>query len=298
MSLLPKFYFPDNTQKKEKTVRNFLVLIMVFFAAACDYVPAGNVGVRFDLYGNDRGVTGEVVGPGKYWLGINEKIYVFPTFSQNYVWTAGEDEGSKNDESISFQDEEGIVINADVGITYAIDGSKADVVFQKYRRGVDEITDLYLRNMVRDAINAETSKMNVANIYGVGKEELMMRVTKRVQDQVSPIGINVEKIYWIGALRLPDAIIGAINAKIEATQKAQQRENELQTAKAQAEIEREKARGEADAKIIAAEAEAQSNRKIVEGLSQELVNYKAIEKWNGTLPQYSGNTLPFVNLSK
>jgi regulator of protease activity HflC (stomatin/prohibitin superfamily) len=276
--------------------RMFLVIGMVTLLAACSKVPAGNVGVKFDLYGGDKGVTGEVVGPGKYWLGWNEEMYLFPTFTQNYVWTAGQDIGSLIDESITFQDKEGTQINADVGISYAIDADKADTIFQKYRKGVDEITDVYLRNMVRDAINSETSRMDVADIYGVGKEELMQRVTDRVKSQVGALGINVEKIYWIGAMRLPQTIITAINNKIEATQKAQQRENELQTAKAQAEIERAKAQGEADALMIAAKAESEANRMKQATLTSELVQYTLAQRWDGKLPQVTGTATPLLNI--
>jgi regulator of protease activity HflC (stomatin/prohibitin superfamily) len=274
----------------------FFAVAFLAFLTACSKVPAGNVGVKFDLYGGDKGVTGEVVGPGKYWLGWNEEMYLFPTFAQNYVWTAGNDPTSPTDESISFQDREGTQINADIGITYAIRADKADTVFQKYRKGVDEITDVYLRNMVRDALNSETSKMDVSEIYGPGKEELMQRVTSRVKVQVAEIGIEVEKIYWIGAMRLPNTITQAINAKIEATQKAQQRENELQTAKAQAEIEREKARGEADAKLIAAEAEAKANKLISQSVDANLVNYLQAQRWDGKLPQVTGGVTPLIQL--
>ncbi len=274
----------------------FFAIAFLAFLTACSKVPAGNVGVKFDLYGGDKGVTGEVVGPGKYWLGWNEEMYLFPTFAQNYVWTAGNDPTSPTDESISFQDREGTQINADIGVTYAIRADKADTVFQKYRKGVDEITDVYLRNMVRDAINSETSKMDVSEIYGPGKEELMQRVTNRVKAQVADIGIEVEKIYWIGAMRLPNTITQAINAKIEATQKAQQRENELQTAKAQAEIEREKARGEADAKLIAAEAEAKANKLVSQSVDTNLVNYLQAQRWDGKLPQVTGGATPLIQL--
>lgn len=270
-----------------------LVLGSLLAVTACSKVPAGNVGVKFDLYGSDKGVTGEVVGPGKYWLGMNEEIYLFPTFSQTATWvkTAG-----GVDESITFQDREGTQINADVGITYAIKANKADAVFQKYRKGIDEITDVYIRNMVRDAINSETSTMDVADIYGAGKEPLMNKVTQRVQKEVGDIGIVVEKISWIGAMRLPPTITSAINNKIEATQKAQQRENELQTAKAQAEIEREKARGEADAKLISAKGEADANRLIQASLTTELVEYTKAQRWDGQLPQVTGSTVPMINI--
>lgn len=279
-----------------KNIKMVIAVASIMTLTACSKVPAGNVGVKFDLYGGDKGVTGEVVGPGKYWLGWNEEMYLFPTFSQNYVWTQANDPTSPTDESISFQDREGTQINADIGITYAVDGTKADNVFQKYRKGVDEITDTYLRNMVRDALNSETSKIDVSEIYGPGKEELMQRVTERVRDQVKDIGIVVEKIYWIGAMRLPPQITSAINAKIEATQKAQQRENELQTAKAQAEIEREKARGEADARIIAAKGLSEANRLVQASLTKELVDYTVATQWNGVLPTTTGSVIPMLNI--
>lgn len=279
-----------------KINKAFFVSILCLVLGACSKVPAGNVGVKFDLYGGDKGVTGEVVGPGKYWLGINEEMYLFPTFTQNYVWTADRQDSSPDDESISFQDGEGISINADVGISYFIEADKADVVFQKYRKGVDEITDMYLRNMVRDALNRRASSMTASEIYGGKRGELIDAVLTDVREQVKDLGIVVEKIYWIGSMRLPGNIVQAINAKIEATQKAQQRENELQTAKAQAEIAREEARGKADARLIEAEAQAKANRLLTESISDRLVNYKAVETWDGKLPQVTGDVVPMLNM--
>lgn len=280
--------------KMIRSIKVALAVGAIALLGACSKVPAGNVGVKFDLYGGDKGVTGEVVGPGKYWLGWNEEMYLFPTFAQNYVWTAGNDATSPMDESITFQDKEGTQINADVGITYAISADKADTIFQKYRKGVDEITDTYLRNMVRDALNSETSKMDVADIYGVGKEELMNRVTQRVKDQVQDLGIVVEKIYWIGAMRLPPAITNAINAKIEATQKALQTQNEVERTKA-----------EAEKRIIEAKSKADANHVLQASITNDLIKLKelevqkdAIEKWDGKLPQVTGSATPMIDFRK
>lgn len=283
-----------------RMIRLVGILGMVGVLAACTKVPAGNVGVKFDLYGGNKGVTGEVVGPGKHWLGWNEEMYLFPTFTQNVEWTKDSRPGSENDESITFQDRAGTQINADVGISFAIMPDKADVIFQKYRKGISEIADIYIRNMVRDAINGESSTMDVTEIYGSEKEALMKRVTDRVRAQVSPIGINIEKIYWISAMRLPDQITRAINAKIEATQNAMRRENELQTAKAQAEIDREKARGEADAAIIAAEGQAKANRLIAESITPSLIQYHNAQRWDGKLPttMLPNQAVPIVNSSR
>lgn len=276
-----------------RSIKVTLSIAAIAILSACTKVPAGNVGVKFDLYGGDKGVTGEVVGPGKYWLGWNEEMYLFPTFTQNTVWTKDSVHGSETDESITFQDKEGTQINADVGISYAIKADKADTVFQKYRKGVDEITDTYVRNMVRDAINSETSTMDVADVYGPGKEKLMSNVTERVRLQVTDIGIIVEKIYWIGAMRLPPTITTAINSKIEATQKAQQTQNEV-----------ERTRAEAEKRLIESRSQAEANRVLNASITSDLIRLKelevqqtAIEKWNGQLPTtVAGTTMPFISV--
>lgn len=277
---------------------NFKKMFAVFFMAlvlgACSKVPAGNVAVKFNLYGDDKGVTGEVVGPGKYWLGWNEEMYLFPTFSQNYTWALTKG----NNESISFQDKEGINLNADIGISYYIEADKADLVFQKYRKGVDELTDIVLRNMTRDALNRHASTMDAEKIFGSDKTQLMTTVQADIAAQVKPLGIIIEKMYWIGSIRLPETLTTAINAKQSAVQKAQQRENELQTAAAQAQIEREKARGEADALVITAEGEAKANRLLAESISDRLIELKKVERWNGELPKVSGNSTPMIDLRK
>ena len=266
--------------------------------AACSYVPAGNVGIKVNLLGGDKGVESEVLGVGRYWIGWNEDLYVFPTFMQNYVWTAGADEGSPNDESISFQTADGMTANADIGISYSIDPDKVSIIFQTYRRGVEEITDTFLRNMVRDALVKQSSNKPIEYVYGAGKSELLASVQKDVADQVAPLGINIGKIYWIGEIRLPPTVIDSINAKNAATQMAQQRQNEVAQAKAEADKKIEDARGEAESILRVAEAQAKANKLLAESLTTEFVQYQAITKWDGQLPKMTGSAaVPFIDVT-
>ena len=266
--------------------------------AACSYVPAGNVGIKVNLLGGDKGVESEVLGVGRYWIGWNEDLYIFPTFMQNYVWTAGVDEGSPNDESISFQTADGMTANADIGISYSIDPEKVSIIFQTYRRGVEEITDTFLRNMVRDALVKQSSNKPIEYVYGAGKSELLASVQKDVADQVAPLGINIGKIYWIGEIRLPPTVIDSINAKNAATQMAQQRQNEVAQAKAEADKKIEDARGEAESILRVAEAQAKANKLLAESLTTEFVQYQAITKWDGQLPKMTGSSaVPFIDVT-
>lgn len=277
-----------------KKLKYIAIIALVAALGACSKVPAGNVGVKVYLLGNSKGVDTEELSVGRYYIGINEELYLFPTFTQNYVWTKDPTEGSENDESISFQTKEGMVVNADVGISYHIDPKKVSLVFQKYRRGIDEITDTFLRNMVRDALVNEASNMPIENVYGAGKKTLIDKVQSSVASQVKDIGIVIEKIYWIGELRLPPTVTAALNAKIAATQKAQQRENEVAQAKAEAQKSIAIAQGEAESLKL---KRSQLSPELIE-LKKLEVQEKVIEKWDGNLPTYTGGTIPFVSVGK
>lgn len=275
-----------------------LLLSSLVWLAACDKVPSGNVGVKFQMYGDGKGSLQELP-PGRYWVGWGYELYTFPTFTQTYTFTRSSNEGRAVDESISFQTAQGLTVNADVGITYHIDPSKVTLIFQKYRKGIDEITDVYLRNMIRDSLVKEASSLDIESVYGKGKARLVESVQKDVTDEVGPVGIVVEKIYWIGELRLPENVVQSINAKIQATQMAEQRQNEVAQAQAEAQKVEAEAQGKAQAQLTIAEAEAKAISLKGEALRQNpnVVQMSAIEKWNGELPTYYGSgVLPFLNL--
>lgn len=282
-----------------KIFAGVLAVALAFFGmwalASWQKVPAGNVGVHVYLLGGEKGVDAVARPVGRHFIGWQQELYLYPTYTQNYTWTyewvdengdGQRDPSELTDESLSFQDKQGLEISADVGIAYNVDPGKATLLFQKYRKGVDEITDSVLRNQVRDALNTETSTMTVEEIYGIGKAGLMERATKRVKAQVEPFGIRIEKIYWINSMRLPSGVQKALNAKIEATQKAQQRENEVAQAKAEADKAREEARGVADAQLLRAKAEAESIAIRGEALRNNpaLVELTVAEKWDGKYP--------------
>jgi regulator of protease activity HflC (stomatin/prohibitin superfamily) len=272
--------------------------LLLFPLMGCNKVPAGYVGVKVFLLGGSKGVDMETLGPGRYWIGWNEELHLFPTYTVTYPWTKTAQEGKPVDESISFQTKEGLSVNSDIGISYHIEKEKVAAVFQKYRKGIEEITDTFLRNMVRDAFVSVSSSKQVESVYGEGKATLISEVEKLVRDQAGPIGIVVEKIYYIGDLRLPPQVVEAVNAKISATQKAQQRENELRQAEAEAKKVVAAADGDAKSTLVRAEAEAKAIKLKSEAITPQLIQYEATQKWNGTLPQFmgGGSPIPFLNI--
>ena len=276
------------------------VVAFAFLMTGCTNVPPGYVGVIVHKLGGDKGVDNEEVGPGRVWLGWNDELFTFPTFSQTQVWTQDRTEGSPNDDSITFQTKEGLSANTDIGITYSIDPKKVSVVFQKYRKGIEEITNVYLRSMVRDALVTAASNREIESVYGAGKAELLDAVKTRVAKETTEIGINVENIYRIGSMRLPESIIDSINKKAKASQMTSQREQEIQQSKAEADKKIQEARGEAESKLAVAKANAEAINIEGDALrnNPQVLELRKIEKWKGEVPQVVGSSTPFINLSK
>lgn len=268
------------------------VLVSLVLSVGCSKVPAGYVGVIVDLYGTQKGVQLQEVGTGRYWLTPNEELFRFPTFTQTVTW--------HDENALSFQTVEGMKVSGAVGMTYHVEAAKVPVLFQKYRAGIDEITNVFLRNMVRDAFNEKASTLKVESVYGAGKTELLLAVEERVRAQVSDIGIVVERIYYAADLVLPLQVTQSLNDKIKATQMAEQRKNEVQQSKAEADKERERAHGIADAQLIVAKAEAEAITLRADALrsNKDIIQLNAIEKWDGKLPTYVGGEapMPFIKV--
>lgn len=278
----------------------WLVTAMAAVLSGCSNVNVGEVGIKVHLLGGEKGVDAEQLGPGRYWIGINEELYTFPTYMQNYTWTKSHTEGRAEDESITFQTKEGLSVNADIGITYTLQPDKIPVLFQKYRKGISEITDVYLRNLVRDAINTESSTKPIESVYGEGKAELIKAAEARVRTEIEPFGITLDHLSWVGNIRLPETVTNAIDAKISASQIAITRQNEIETAKAEAQKAIAQAEGEANARLLVAEAEAKAIHLKGEAVRNNpgVAELNAIEKWDGHLPttMIPNSSLPIVGI--
>lgn len=252
----------------------FFIMWLFFFTM----ISPGYVGVVVDLFGDSKGVETKELHVGMHWIAPWKKVYQFPIFEQNHTW-----EGERNE--FNFQTSEGMAVSADVGITFHLVPDRIPVIFQKYRRGMAEITHTFIRNYIRDAINKSASKMKIEDLYGTGKEAFFDDVQQHVRNDLKAIGIEISRIYLIGRFHFPQNVIAALNAKIEAVQRAQQRENELREAEAEAKKQVAKAEGQAKCVLVQAEAEAKANKILSESVTSTLIQWQSVQKWDGKLPQ-------------
>lgn len=97
----------------------------------------------------------------------------------------------------------------------------------------------------------------------------------------------------INNMDFEEAYNTAIQQKSIAQQNADKQKIENEAAIAKAEADKQvaitNAEAEAQKTSIAADAQAEANRKIAESLSDTLIEYQKIQKWDGKLPTVSGS---------
>jgi regulator of protease activity HflC (stomatin/prohibitin superfamily) len=226
---------------------------------------------------------------------------------QNVTWTASAHEGRSSDESITFSSEEGVNVNSDIGLSFHIEPSLAPHLYLRFRQpDLIVLADGYVRNAVREAFNDVASRMAVQDIYGAKKGKLIADVGAKLRDVLGKDGFIIDQITINGALRLPENVAQAINRAMEATQNAIQAENRVRQVRAEAEqavaeahgaaeAARQRAEGEADAVLIRARADARANEIIRLSTTGAVLQYRAVERWDGKLPTYQGgDKLPLL----
>ena len=148
---------------------------------------------------------------------------------------------------------------------------------------VDNILMPVVEGTIKDVIGKWNAQDLVAN-----RETATIDILKKLQSQLEPRYINVTG-FQITDINYSGGFERAIESKVTAEQEALKAKN--RTVQIQE---------EAKQKIISAEAEAKSMAIRANALSQNkaLVEYEAVQKWDGKLPQYMmGNSIPFINMT-
>ena len=98
----------------------------------------------------------------------------------------------------------------------------------------------------------------------------------------------------INDMDFEEAYNAAIQQKSIAQQNADRQKIENAAAIAKAEADKQvaitNAEAEAQKTAIKAEAQAEANKKIAESLSDTLIEYQKIQKWDGKLPMVTGSS--------
>lgn len=273
-----------------------VVVIIVTFAMLTTIHP-GHVGVSVKKCGGG-GVSPEPIPTGYYWRSLFcEEVVEYPTSVQTLVLTKSVHEGPPVDESITVTSSEGLPVNLDVSLSFTLDPAKVPSIYSKYRNDIDVIAHNFIRQTIREGLQSVFAQFTAEQLYSTKREESRIEVQAFITDRLGKEGFNIQQ-FTLNETRVPDAVVQAINGKVAMIQESQKAEAQVRKTEAEAKQRVAQAQGEAEAKKLSADAEAYYNKTVAASITPEYVQYKALEKWSGELPQMmTGGAVPFVNIT-
>lgn len=223
--------------------------VLIIGTSSCVVVRQGEFGVKRKL--------------GKY----EDKVYTsgmrtFNPFTSTFVKISGQTENIEV--SVNIPSREGLTIQSEVSILYNVVQKDAPELLRNV--GLDYEQTIILP-VFRSAVADVTARYYAKDMHSGSRAEIETSIRELMMQTLSKKGIIVEAVL-LKSIVLPRNLTKAIEDKLEAEQQAQRMEFVLQQEKQEAERMRIQAKGQSDA-----------NKIISEGLSQQVLQFKALEAW-------------------
>jgi len=275
------------------TVVAALVVIIAIMNSFVIIAP-GNTGVLFNIWTGSLRTVGQGMAFRLPWI---TQVQSYPTALRTYTMVKRSNEGSNTgDDSIDLPTREGQHIRQDISVTYNTSEEKAAQVFKEFRGAdIEDIESTFIRRTIITAAQNAAGQTSLSDLISSQRAILQDGIQGVLATELGKRGFQLDKVN-LGASHLPEAIEAQMQQKMAAQQQAQQAEYELQKQSTLAKAAVAQAEGEAQSTLVKAKAQAEGNRLLEQSLTSNLVQYKAIEKWNGAMPEVTGGATPFIDL--
>ncbi|MER2079985.1 MAG: prohibitin family protein [Ruminococcus sp.] len=171
-----------------------------------------------------------------------------------------------------------------LAINYRVDTSKSYSIYKNIGADYENVLVIPAVNEVLKAITATyTAEESVTN-----RALISDGLIEGLNEKLNDIGLYVTDVNIID-FDFSDAFITAIEEKQVAQQQLLKAETEKQTKITNAEAD-------AEAVKIKADAEAKANETIAKSLTDQVIENKKIEKWDGELPQVQGGSGTIIDI--
>jgi regulator of protease activity HflC (stomatin/prohibitin superfamily) len=226
------------------------------------------------------GVTGRVLEPGLYGvMPVIESVHAMDVRIQ------------KESQKVLAASKDLQSVTTEVAVNYSLDPTK---VANTYRTLGDNVRATIIDPSIQEAVKSVTAKFNAEKLIAE-RHSVKDMLTEELTTRLAVNGILVEAVS-ITDFAFSVDFMEAIEAKVTATQQALKAENDLKTKQFERDQAIATAQGQAEAIRIQAQAIQNQGGK-------EYVTLKAIEKWDGSVPQWvmggsSGQSpIPFIQLA-
>ena len=180
-------------------------------------------------------------------------------------------------------------VTTNVAINYHLDPLKVAHVYQTIGT-FDQVGQRIILPAVSESVKAATAQYTAEELISK-RQEVREKIRQLLLVRLAVYGVIVDD-FSIVNFAFSREFSNAIESKTTAEQ-----------LKLKAERDLERIRIEADQKILQAQAEAESLRLQKENVTENLIKLRqiemqqrAIEKWDGKLPQVTGAATPFIDL--
>jgi regulator of protease activity HflC (stomatin/prohibitin superfamily) len=176
-------------------------------------------------------------------------------------------------------------INVKVNVQFRLDPTKAVDLFRTVKTQ-DYLNTAIIPPIIQETIKSKTAKYSAAEL--LDKRDLLKldtenALSEKLKEYFSTVAsVNIENIDF------SEQFDRAIESKVIAEQQVQQKKQELEREKLEADVQITKAKGVAESTRIRGEA-LKAN--------PETIEQAKVDKWDGKLPQVSGSN-SIINLEK
>lgn len=171
-----------------------------------------------------------------------------------------------------------------VVVNYNIDAAKVDDIYQQYS-SVDNYQLNVIEPIIRQSVKSTASQYTAEELV-TKRQEVADVITKTLTSSLAE-KYAVLETFSITNFEFSKSFSDAIEAKVTAVQNAEAAKNKLVQVQYEAQQAEEEATGKAKAEQIEGDA-LRSNPAVIQ--------LRAIEKWNGALPQVTGGSIPMVDI--
>ena len=175
-------------------------------------------------------------------------------------------------------------VNTTLAINYRVDTSKS---YSIYKNIGPNYEDVLITPAVNEVLKATTA-LYTAEESVTNRNMISEGLVAGLNEKLNKEGLYITDVNIIN-FDFSEAFITAIEEKQVAQQQLLKAETDKQKAITNAQADAESIR-------IKAQAEADANKTISSSLTDQVIEYLKVQKWDGILPQVTGTSGAFVNI--
>lgn len=272
--------------KKKKFIKKIVTgivaaLCLLLIAASITTIPEGRVGVKYRF--------GQMVSAG-----IAPGIHLKAPFIES-VRRVDVREQVFESELTAYTKDTQSVESISTKINYYINSAEVGTIVKSI--GVDQVESKLISPKAIAAIKDAVGKYKAEDLIAY-RSELQTKIKDALTTDLAPYGITISAVN-VQDITFVESFEAVVEAKVAAEQEALRTKNETIRKEEEAKQVVIAAQAEADAILAKAEAESKANKMLSDSITDKLVQYEQIQKWDGQYPQVMGNTVnPFISMDR